>query len=374
MTPPHTHHMLINLTPASYTGVALAAADLPQQSAPYRPTFSPPAITEVTVLHSSGLEDTHTEQQIWAHAPDSIVHEVKLKMAKALTDPIPLHAGCWSIQALSKGNFVYSFNGHIPFDIISSYKHILLEPFHGSGQLCPSLGWTRLLDHGVPLINDVGNAFNAEELQQEVCTLLGLGEVFFAMAPRWLKPVGTINSTYSSITFAISDLNGATTNALMTGCAALFGKEVLIEKWIDKPPLVQCSKCHVLGHVKSSKACPLDRDLVKCHICGCAHRSEEHNQRCPQKHTITSICDCTTYKCLNCHHLGHHCRKGKCPACTLFHPCNTRQLPHNGNKGKGQDLAEGPGLPTPATHTEEVMPWEDDPFFIPPLPPNPTGP
>ena len=233
--------MLINLTPASYTGVALATAALPQQSAPSRPTLSPPVITEVTVLHSGGLKDTHAEQQIQVCAPDSIVWEVKLKMAKALTDPIPLCAGCWSIQALSKGNFVYSFNGHIPFDIISSYKHILLEPFHGLGQLCPSLGWTRLLAHGVPFINDIGNTFNTDELQQEVHTLLGLGEVFFTMAPRWLKPIGTINFIYSSITFAISDPNGATNNALMTGHAALFGKKVLIKKWIDNPPLVQCS-------------------------------------------------------------------------------------------------------------------------------------
>ena len=35
-----------------------------------------------------------------------------------------------------------------------------------------------------------------------------------------------------------------------------------------------------------------------------AHRSEEHNQRCPRKHAIAGICDCTTYKCLNCHCLG----------------------------------------------------------------------
>ena len=170
--PPPTHHTLINLTPALYTGVALATAALPQQSAPSRPTLSPPVITEVTVLHSGGLEDTHAEQQIQACASDSIVWEVKLKMAKALMDPIPLCAGHWSIQALSKGNFVYSFNRHIPFDIISSYEHILLEPFHGLGQLCPSLGWTRLLAHRVPFINDIGNTFNADELQQEVCTLL----------------------------------------------------------------------------------------------------------------------------------------------------------------------------------------------------------
>jgi hypothetical protein len=61
-------------------------------------------------------------------------------MAKAVAKPIPLRAGRWSVHPRSKGNFVYSFDGHIPFDVISSYEHILLRPFQGTGQLCPSLG------------------------------------------------------------------------------------------------------------------------------------------------------------------------------------------------------------------------------------------
>ena len=109
------------------------------------------------------------------------------------------------------------------------------------------------------------------------------------MAPRWLKPVGSINSPYSSITFAISNPDGSITSALMMGRAALFGKEVIIEKWIDKPPLIQCSKCHALSHMKSLKACPLDKDSVRCHICRSAHRSDEHDQRCPHKHAIAGV-------------------------------------------------------------------------------------
>lgn len=210
-------------------------------------------------------------------------------MSKTLANPIPLQAGRWSIQPHSKGNYMYLFNGHIPFDIISSYEHILLAPFHGLGQLCPSLGWTRLLAHGIPFINDIGNAFNADNLQAEVHTLPGLRKAFFAMAPRWLKPVGSINSPYSSITFAISNPDGSITSALMMGRAALFGKEVIIEKWIDKPPLIQCSKCHALSHMKSLKACPLDKDSVRCHICRSAHRSDEHDQRCPHKHAMAGV-------------------------------------------------------------------------------------
>jgi Endonuclease-reverse transcriptase len=61
------------------------------------------------------------------------VREVRLNIAKAVAKPIPLRAGRWSINPQSKGNFVFSFDGCIPFNMIMSYKHILLGPFHGSG-------------------------------------------------------------------------------------------------------------------------------------------------------------------------------------------------------------------------------------------------
>ena len=230
--------MHINLTPASYANAAAVAADFPQKHNMGKSAPSPPSITEVTVLRYGGHMDADTEQQIFTRAPNTIICKVKLQIAKALSNPISLRVGRWSIHPHSKGNFVYSFNRHIPFDIIASYKHILLEPFHGSGQLCPSLGWMQLLAHGVPFMDNEGNAFGPGELLSEAHTLPGLRRAFFAMAPRWLKLIEAIDTPYSSITFTISDPDGAITSALMMGRAALFGRDVTIRKWIDKPPLV----------------------------------------------------------------------------------------------------------------------------------------
>jgi hypothetical protein len=97
---------------------------------------------------------------------------------------IPLRAGQWSVHPQSKGNFVYSFEGHIPFDIITSYEHILLGPFRGTGQLCPSLGWTRVIAHGVPFMESNGRVFRPEALLTEVHTLPGLKRAVFTMEPR----------------------------------------------------------------------------------------------------------------------------------------------------------------------------------------------
>ena len=260
-------------------------------------------------------------------------------MIKTVAKPIPLKAGRWSINPRSKGNFVYSFDGCIPFDIVASYEHILLGPFQGSGQLRPSLGWMHLLAHGVLTKDNADIVFSPEELLREVRTMPGLKKAHLAMEPRWLKPVGEINSAYSTITFAVSDPDGTITNTLSHDRAALFGKEVTIRRWIDKPALVQCSRCHVLGHIKTSRACLLGRNLVKCFICGGTHNSEDHNSTCPRKHAIAGVCDCKNYKCLNCQQVGHHCRDPGCPARERYRPRHPRKTGKNKTKGKEKEAA-----------------------------------
>ena len=144
-------------------------------------------------------------------------------------------------------------------------------------------------------------------LLQETRSLPRLKKVFFTMPPRWLRPTETISTNYSSITFTISDPDSNITNNLLQGCMVLFSKEVTVKHWVDKPALIQCSWCHMLGHNKASKACPLSTDLVKCYRCGGAYKSEEHNQKCPCKHAVAGVCDCRHLKCLNCKGTDHHC-------------------------------------------------------------------
>ena len=134
-----------NLTQPTPSGTTASAARNQSGMASQKPLadmVALPSIMEITIIHQGGHGDHQAEMRIRARAADAIVREVRLNMAKAVANPIPLRAGRWSVHPRSKGNFVFSFNGHIPFDIISSYEHLLLEPFQGTGQLCPSLGWT----------------------------------------------------------------------------------------------------------------------------------------------------------------------------------------------------------------------------------------
>ena len=337
----------INLTPASYAGAAASAANTQQPLAPRKLTNPLPSITEVTVLRSGGHHDPQTENYIRSRAADAIVREVRTNMAKAVAKPIVLRAGRWSVHPRSKGNFVFSFDGCVPFDVIQSYELLLLDPFYGSGQLCPSMGWTRFLVHGVPTWSDEledGEIFGPDTILREVRLMPGLKKTAFAMQPRWLKQVAYIDTDYSSITFAISDPDGTITNTLLNCRAALFGKEVSVRKWVDKPPLLQCSRCHTLGHSRASKACRLGKDSVKCHICGAAHKSENHDQHCPRKHRVAGKCDCKNYRCLNCQQPGHNCRDVSCPARALYRPRGSRK-PANRSKGNAVPAAEPTGEP-----------------------------
>jgi hypothetical protein len=324
----------IIITLATYAEVAATVPnDAPKTAGATHKNKVTPAITEVTVIRTGGLFDIQEETALQKRAADAIVREVRANMAKAVSNPIPLKAGRWSIHPCSRGNFVFSFNGNIPFDLLSSYERILLAPFKGCGQLCPSLGWTRLLAHGVPALDEGDCVFGPGTLLREVQSLPGLKKAFFTMPPRWLKPVGEFNAKYSTLTFAISDPDGSITNNLMKKHTALFGKEVKIERWVDKPALIQCSRCHALGHNKSSKACTFSPDSVRCYRCGGAHKSEEHDQKCTRRHAVAGVCDCTHFKCLNCQGMNHHCREIKCPARKAYHP-NSRRAKKDKGKGK----------------------------------------
>jgi hypothetical protein len=367
-----------NPTPASYAGAAATAAKTIQPPAPPKQLMRAPTITEITVLRDGGFLDTELEERVRGRAADAIVREVTLKMAKAVARPIPLKAGRWSFHPRSKGNFVYSFDGNVPFDLITTYEHILLSPFRGSGKLSPSMGWTRLLAHGVPVWDEnEWTNFGPEALLREVKAMPCLKKAHFAMPPRWLKPIDRITADYSTITFAISDPDGSITSKLLTERAALFGKEVTIQRWVDKPALVQCSHCHELGHIRSSRSCKLGRDSVKCHICGGTHPSDKHDQNCDRKHTIAGICDCTHFKCINCHKKGHTSRDARCPARDLFRPRPSRGPRRPRGKGKEKKIftADGPTVTTqPGTTIEDILDPDGDLYDPPPIPPNPTGP
>ncbi len=127
--------------------------------------------------------------------------------------------------------------GQVDFVFIQTFEHFLTGPFPGGGKLCPNQGWTKLVAHRVPVLGNDDVIFGPEALLQETQSMPGLRNAYFSLAPRWIKPVGKMSSCYSSLNFAFSDPDGSITNLLLKGKQALFGKQVQVERWVDKPPV-----------------------------------------------------------------------------------------------------------------------------------------
>ena len=147
----------VPLVPSSflYTLAAQQAANSnPPLSSNNKPGTPRVAIMEVTVLWFGGLTDTQQETAIRACLADAIACKVRTVVEKAEHRPIHIIAGQWSVSSKSRGDFIYTLASEVPFATIQSYKSLLIAPFPGPSQLCPSLGWVRLLAHRVPTMDD----------------------------------------------------------------------------------------------------------------------------------------------------------------------------------------------------------------------------
>ena len=206
-----------------------------------------------------------------------------------------------------------------------------------------------------------------EALLKEVRSLPGLANVYFALQPNWVRLVERLQGPYFSISFAFSNPDGTISSKLLTRKHGLFGKEVHIKKWLDKPPLVQCSWCHALGHTANSCQCPIPKGDCRCAKCGGAHTTDSHARLCQGHHAVAGVCNCKL-PCLNCSSSNHDCKSHKCPAQDNFRSWHCKPT----DKGKGRantgpetpEVTQAPGDPVPGAHPA-VVPATN----YPPLPP-----
>jgi hypothetical protein len=123
----------------------------------------PPALTEVTILRFGGSVDNNAKRTTRVWQPDAIVREVKANIARAVAKPLPIISGRWSFGTRSQGNFVFTMCGQIDFSTIQKFERFLTGPFLGSSQLCPNQGWTKLIVHGVPVLENNNNIFGPDD-------------------------------------------------------------------------------------------------------------------------------------------------------------------------------------------------------------------
>jgi hypothetical protein len=129
-----------------------------------------------------------------------------------------------------------------------------------------------------------------------------------------------IRSATGTVIFAFIDEGDALTTQASREGVCMYGTRVKYVHCGDKPNLIQCGRCHELGHHKNAKSCKVPRTAVRCICCGRHHATTDHDSICTAKtHAKAGVCNCS-YKCLLCKQAGHDARSRQCPMRGDFAP------------------------------------------------------
>ncbi|KAH9015368.1 hypothetical protein EDB85DRAFT_2156738 [Lactarius pseudohatsudake] len=269
-----------------------------------------PSVTDVVVLRDGGFQDEEKEATLRARLPGSIVREVQADMQRHLRLPLKILKGRWSQTSGVTGNFVYTLVGNLPFAYISSFKKYLCAPFLGA-ELITTEGWKWAHLRNVHLHNDKLTVWSPEALEEQVRLNPMFERATFSCSPHWLSDPHRLIGATATVLFAYEDLDGSITRAALEQGVAMFGAPVQFILSGDRPTLVQCGRCHQVGHRDGSTFCPVPITELRCVRCGKNHDSRDHDYECPNQHRVAGKCDCQL-PCLLCGKKGHNARSRKC--------------------------------------------------------------
>ncbi|KAN0138731.1 hypothetical protein V8E53_003719 [Lactarius tabidus] len=286
-------------------------------------------MTEVTVIRFGGLEDKEEERKFRARNPVEIIQSVQRDLARQAKNPPAVLSGRWSTTADTTGNFVYTIAGIIPPRDLMSLKSYLCRPFKGRTELVPTKGWTWIQLRMVPTEDLDGCVWGPDDLLNQFIANPCFQDALICIAPHWQGNPLNNDKEKSTVLVAIIDEDNAICQNALTHGVRMFGAQVKFLRCGDNPTLLQCARCHLLGHYASSSKCKMPKNGVKCYRCGGNHDGRDHDYECNAKsHKILGKCDCPL-KCLLCKKTDHHARSRKCLKRGDFNP---PRLPERGQE------------------------------------------
>ncbi|KAH9016989.1 hypothetical protein EDB85DRAFT_2155520 [Lactarius pseudohatsudake] len=274
--------------------------------------------TEVVVIRKGGFADTRREEALRARNPRDIVMEVRTEVERQCRNPIKVLSGRWSTTYQRTGNFVYTLAGEVSLPAILSYKQWLCGPFPDA-DIAPTAGWTWSHLRGVPTTDEDGSKYDKAALLKEVRSNAMFEEAVYTAAPSWQIPPEKHMAERAMVIVAYVDPTGEISKHALADGVFMFGSPVKFVVLGDKPALIQCGRCHLLGHNKNSLLCKVPRTAVRCFHCGGSHDSTRHGFECKGQHKVAGRCDCAV-KCILCGKQGHHARSRACPKRGDFAP------------------------------------------------------
>ncbi|KAN0142041.1 hypothetical protein V8E53_000503 [Lactarius tabidus] len=256
-----------------------------------------------------------------AHAADGNLTEVTVIRFGGLQDEEEeLLSGRWSTMSNTMGNFVYTIAGTIPPCDLMSLKPYLCRPFKGRTELVPTKGWTWIQLCSVPTEDLDGCVWGPEDLLSQFIANPCFQNALICIAPHWQGNPLNNKKEKSTVLAAIIDKDNMICQNALTHGVQMFGAQVKFLHCGDNPTLLQCSRCHLLGHYANSAKCKMSKNTIKCYRCGGTHDGRDHDYECNAKtHKTLGKCDCIL-KCLLCKKTDHHARSRKCLKRGDFNP------------------------------------------------------
>jgi hypothetical protein len=89
----------------------------------------------------------------------------------------------------------------------------------------------------------------------------------------------------------------------------MFGKEVSVQKWVDKPALIQCACCHTLGPQQELQSVPVGQGLGEMpHVRRSPQVGGARPEVPPKAHSGWSV-RLHALQMPQLQRCGHHCRE-----------------------------------------------------------------
>jgi hypothetical protein len=271
------------------------------------------AVTHATIIRYGGLPDAEAERALRAKPPHFLVQAAQRALDRLSRQAPRILHGSWSQNYEQTHNFSLILSGLIPARELLKYKAQLCEPFIGADtDLVPARGWSWAQLRNVPTVDEDGLVWSPEDLFRTFSANPCFVEALICAPPHWQgNPVYSGKDASTVFVAYIDEGNLISQRASKEG-VYMFGRQVAFIHCGDSPTLVQCSRCHMLGHYATSTRCKAPINSIKCYRCGAAHDGRKHDYECAKPHKVAGKCDCTL-KCLLCGDKSHHCRSQRCP-------------------------------------------------------------
>jgi hypothetical protein len=283
---------------------------------------APLGFTDVVVIREGGASDKEVEEAFRRRLPVDIAQAAQRALNALVRVPPIILRGRWSETVEKTGNFVFRFAGDLSPQIINSYQESLCSHFPTSESACivPTTGWTWVQFRGVDIARREGDSdiiYTSEELTTAIRANPCFNHTTFCVRPHWQGNPANFRGPAATVIVAILDVDNSTCQRASSEGVCMFGRRIKFVRAGASPSLVQCSRCHEIGHYYTSPKCRWTTS--RCYRCGGSHDARDHDFECKKQHKVVGVCDCVP-KCLLCKNSGHHaCEKG-CPARGDFVP------------------------------------------------------